>query len=96
MALLKNQKILMLLGVIALFAIGYFLFVKPTAAPDVTATAAATPAELLFINLAGQLDPIAFDGGVLNDPRFQSLVDIRTQILPETPGRTDPFAPLGR
>lgn len=93
-ALTKNKNLLIGVGAAALIAGGYFLFFNGTPAPDLTSGTATNPAELLFINLAGQLDPVAFNGGVLTDARFNSLVDIRTAVIPETAGRPDPFAPI--
>lgn len=72
----------------------YFFFFTADTGTAVTAAAGASDAELTFVNLAGQLDPIDFDTTLLSDPRFSALVDIRTPILPESVGRTDPFAPI--
>lgn len=96
MSLFKNKNMMLGLGAAALIAVGYLLFGGESDVADLTVGDTASPAELLFIDLAGQLDPIAFNGGVLSDSRFFSLVDIRTAIIPETSGRPDPFAPLGR
>jgi hypothetical protein len=97
MDLTKNKNLLYGAGAVILIAVGYFVFFSGgSSAPDVAATAPASPAELLFINLAGELDPVSFNGGILTDPRFTALTDIRTAVLPETTGRTDPFAPLGK
>ncbi len=96
MTLFKNRNLMFGLGGAALLAAGYFLFFNTSdSTADITVSNTTSPAELLFINLAGQLDPIAFNGGVLSDPRFAALVDIRTAVIPETTGRPDPFAPLG-
>ena len=48
--------------------------------------------EVLFITLASQIETISFDESFFSDPRFMSLVDIRTPIVPEDVGRRDPFA----
>jgi hypothetical protein len=48
--------------------------------------------EVLFITLASQIETISFDASFFRDPRFMSLVDIRTPIVPEDVGRRDPFA----
>jgi len=50
--------------------------------------------EMLFLNLASQIESISFDAKLFTDPRFMSLVDIRTAIVPEQVGRKDPFANL--
>ncbi len=94
MNLTKNKNLMFGLGAAALIAAGYFLFFNTSAPADLTVGDTTSPAELLFINLAGQLEPVAFNGGILSDARFESLVDIRTAVIPETSGRPDPFAPL--
>jgi len=95
MTIFTNKNFLIGAGAVVLLILGYFLFFNgPSSTPDLTTGDTTSPAELLFINLAGELDPVAFNGGVLTDPRFASLVDIRTAIIPQTSGRTDPFAPL--
>lgn len=73
----------------------YFFFFNSNSSPALTTTAGtASDAELSFITLVSKLDPIVFDTTVLSDPRFTSRQDIRTAIVPEASGRTDPFAPI--
>jgi len=96
---LSRKSLLTLASVIIVVAGGlyYFFFYAPN--PSDTAlspTAPASAAEVSFIALVGKLEPITFDLTLLSDPRFMSLVDIRTEVLPETQGRTDLFGPLGQ
>ena len=75
----------------------YFFFYDSGTDPVLTSTnGLASDAELSFISLVGQIDPITFDTSLLSDPRFISRNDIRTAIVPEPAGRRDPFAPLDR
>jgi hypothetical protein len=75
----------------------YFFFFNSSSSAALTTNAgAASDAEFSFITLVSKLDPIVFDTSVLSDPRFTSRQDIRTAIVPEASGRTDPFAPIGR
>jgi hypothetical protein len=75
----------------------YFFFIASSSDETVlTSGAPASEAEISFITLVSQLDPIAFDTRLLSDSRFMGLVDIRTEVVPEPVGRTDPFGPLGR
>lgn len=91
----KNTIIAIVVGVVVLGGAAYLLFAKPAdSTATVTASEAASPAELTFVNLASQLEPLGFDTSILSDPRFTSLVDIHTAIIPEPNGRKDPFAPL--
>lgn len=92
----RTTIILIVLGLLVLGAAGYMLFggsatgsaVAPSGAPG-------SEAEMTFLGLTAQIDPVAFETGILDDPRFKALRDIRTTIIPETAGRADPFAPLG-
>lgn len=75
----------------------YFFFMADSADDTVISSGApASAAEVSFISLVSKLDPIEFNTGILDDARFQSLTDIRTEVVPEQKGRTDPFGPLGR
>ncbi len=95
----KNTIIAVVIGVVFLSGAGYFLFIKPATSPSPTGvdTSAPTSAEeLIFVNLAAQLEPLGFDLSILSDPRFTALRDLHTPIFLEPAGRRDPFAPLGR
>lgn len=75
----------------------YFFFFNHDSGAAITATSGnASDAEVSFISLVSKLDPIVFDTTILSDPRFISREDIKTTIVPETAGRRDPFAPIGR
>jgi hypothetical protein len=75
---------------------GYLVFFPQNAGTSAlsTTSAPASAAEAQFLNLAGQIGSITFDTSIFNDPRFTSLVDIHTAVLPEAMGRKDPFAQL--
>lgn len=91
----KNTIILIVLGLLLLGAAWYLLFGKSNTDSTVTAVQGPTTAvEQTFLNLTAQINPVAFDTRILDDPRFRALQDLKTAIVPETPGRTDPFAPL--
>lgn len=96
MHLNKSTGVLIILALLVLGAAAYLMF-GTDGAPGVTGeTPAATGAEQTFLSLAARIDPVEFDTGILEDPRFTALVDIRTAITAESSGRIDPFAPLGR
>lgn len=98
MPMSKYLKIIVgVVVVVAVFA-GIFLFFSGSTPSDTAVIANGAPAsdaEVTFSNLSSELDSITFNTTVLSDPRFQALVDIHTAILPETSGRSDPFAPIG-
>ncbi len=90
----KTTGIALVLGVLLLGAAAYLLF-RPSTGPGVAGIGApASEAELTFITLTAKIDPVAFDTSILLDPRFVGLRDIRTAVIPEPSGRTDPFSPL--
>ena len=74
----------------------YFFFFADSDETVLTSDAPASAAEVSFIALVSQLDPIEFDIDVLSEPAFTRLVDIHTQPAEEQKGRTDPFGPFGR
>lgn len=93
--LAKNKGIIIGLGTVILIAVVYLIFFDQGPTADLTSSSTTgSPAELYFVNLSQELSDISFDTTVLNDPRFAALTDIRTAILPENTGRTDPFAPI--
>ncbi|KND51377.1 MAG: hypothetical protein ABA06_03650 [Parcubacteria bacterium C7867-001] len=91
----KNTIIAIVLAVIVLAAAGYMFFGKPNTQTGITADSSTkSAAELTFINLTAEIQPVKFDTSILFDPRFRALEDLHTAIIPETAGRKDPFAPL--
>ena len=93
----KNLLTILCAAVVLLGGFYYFFFVARSSNDTVlTADAPASEAEVSFISLVSQLDPIEFDTRILDDNRFKALVDIRTEVVAEPKGRTDPFGPLGR
>lgn len=96
MALSKKKTIIIAAAIVVLGIVVYFLWLRPEPVENVSIDSFGPTgqAQATFLTLAAQLQPIAFNASVLEDPRFLSLVDIKTAILPEASGRTDPFAPL--
>ena len=94
----RNTVILLVcLLIVIIGAVYYFFFFTNDSGAAIEADpGVASHAEMSFIDLASKVDPIVFNTALLSDPRFTSRTDIRTTILPETSGRKDPFAPIGR
>lgn len=91
----RSTIILVVLAIVVVLAALYMLFGKGDTSGAVSVQdAPASRAELTFLSLAAQLDPVSFDTSILSDPRFDALQDIRTAIVPENSGRVDPFSPL--
>jgi hypothetical protein len=94
-----SRKTLLTIASAAIVVIGgfyYFFFLAKDSSTVLAPDAPASAAETSFIGLVGQLGSVEFDTHVLDDARFNALVDIRTPIVPETSGRKDPFGPLGK
>ena len=94
----KTKIIVAVLGIAVLLGAVYLLFFNNssnTSAVSQSGGAPTSPAQASFLDLSSQIEPITFDTSILSDPRFTSLVDLHTAILPEAAGRKDPFAPLG-
>ena len=97
MKLSRTTTILILVLVGSLGVMGIVLFNANKEDPAILAETEATgESELVFVNLASQIDAITFNTALLSDPVFASLVDIRVAVIPEEQGRRDPFAVLGR
>ncbi len=95
MAISKNTIILIVLGLLILAAAWYITFGAPDGASVLSADSApASEAELTFLSLTARIDPVKLDASIIDDPRFSLLRDLRTSIVPEVSGRSDPFAPL--
>lgn len=93
----KNLLTILCAGIVLIGGAYYFFFFTDSGEDTVlSAGAPASEAEVSFIALVGKLGPISFDTRILDDARFASLVDIRTTIIDEPKGRTDPFGPFGR
>ncbi len=92
----QANVVLIILAILILGAAGYMLFFRDDNAPlgitSIETNQGSIESE--FLILTGRIEPITLDTGILEDPRFLSLQDIRTVILPELSGRTNPFAPL--
>lgn len=92
----RTTTIAIAAGIVVLGIVAYFLWLRPSndELVSVSGYGPASEVQATFLNLAAQLEPVAFDPRILSDERFLSLIDIHTSIVPETSGRTDPFAPL--
>ncbi len=90
----KSTGIFILIGLIVLAAAAYLLMSGKEGSVLQASATPSSAAEMQFLSLTQQIDPVEIDTSILGDLRFTRLIDIRTDILPEASGRTDPFAPL--
>ena len=77
-------------------AIAYWYFFTGTGneAPLTATDAPTNQTQMQFEILVGELQSVKFNTNIFADARFNALVDIRTQVSPESIGRLDPLAPL--
>lgn len=83
-------------GLALILWFGYTLFIQQ---PDelVTSNGALSSAAVDGQNFLANLQKVKgvnLKGEVLNDARFESLVDLRQDIVPENKGRKNPFVPI--
>ncbi len=93
--LLKN--LLFALGLAALLLLGYLSFIRDDGAVVTGTETASAEADLKSQQLLAktqQLNSFEIDGSLFSDERFRSLVDYRIELIPESIGRENPFAPL--
>lgn len=96
---LTRSNITLLICAVITFggAFYYFVFFNADTGSAISVSEGTTPAgeaEASFLALVGQLGTITLDTRLFTDPRFTSLVDIKTSISPEPGGRKDPFAAI--
>ncbi len=91
----RTTVVLIVLALIVLAAVGYMVFFKGDVGSAVSSQSGAlSGVETTFLNLTSRLEPVSFDTSILSDPRFQSLQNLATTVLPETSGRVNPFSPI--
>ena len=95
--LIKN--VLLALGLAIVLWLGYTLFLKEDESAPLTAqnnfvTSQAARDTQDFLLKLQQLRNIEFRQALFTDPRFQSLIDHRQDLINEPVGRDNPFAPI--
>lgn len=103
---IKSHKILALLAVVILVAIGWFIIgggKSSQSAPllessglsaSVSGNATVGRVDRELQDTLEKVRAIQLNNQVLSDPIFLSLIDIGQQIVPEPFGRPNPFAPI--
>lgn len=94
---MKPNVITIIVVTLIIIGGGYWYFTSQSSndAPLSGSVPTDSPVQSQFDLLVNQLQPITFNTAIFSDPRFTALIDLTTPITPETPGRADPFAPLG-
>lgn len=90
------KRWMMILGIVAILAGGYYWFVLRTEpVPSAPTQAARVPGQRNII-LLRELEVINLSSQLFDSTAFQSLIDYTVTITPEPLGRSNPFAPIGR
>lgn len=83
-------------GLALILWVGYILFIKSpddVVTVDGSMSAAALEGQAFLASLQ-RVEGVELHGEILNDARFESLVDLREDIVPEPVGRKNPFLPI--
>ena len=90
------KKLFIVLGVVAVGAVGYFVYLnlgsteEPLTTTGVMGDATELQAQELLVRLQ-RLRSVDIDGSIFADERFSTFVDIRQVIVDESTGRANPF-----
>lgn len=91
---MKSKTIPIIISALVVAAGLYWYFFTGTGnEPSLTVTTSENSSQTKFKLLISEL-PTSFNTAIFSDPRFNALVDLTTQISPESSGRPDPFAPV--
>ncbi len=86
---------LVVIGILAFFGYQIF-FTTPPAAVSVDGTATSTGiVGQDILTLVEKLKVISIDQSIFSSPLFSSLTDFGQTLVPESVGRSNPFAALG-
>jgi len=98
MSFLSHHKFIILIGVaVVAILVWWGLSGSSTPEPTLTATQPVSTgggANQDIISTLLTLRAVKLDGSIFSETGFQTLKDFSTQIVPETVGRPNPFAPL--
>lgn len=90
---MKSNALILTIAIVIVAAGGYWYFSGKEDAP-LTAVTTKNDSQAQFQTLVSELKPISFNTGIFSQASFMSLVDLKTDVTPETVGRLDPFAPV--
>lgn len=96
MDFLKQNKGLIVAVIV--FAIGIYIYssYQKTAVPVTSADKAAERVGFDVLELSASLDSVILDQDLFASDLYRHLVDFSTPLQPQTPGRANPFSPIGR
>lgn len=90
----NTSLIILVTALVSGLAYWYFFTGTGNEAPLSVIDAPTNQTQMQFETLVGELQSVTFNTAIFADARFNALVDIGTQVSPESIGRLDPLAPL--
>ncbi len=93
----KSWSIFKISLAIALFvsaSVGYTVFIDQSHRASAADITEGDVIKKDLFALLDKIESISLDGSIFTDKAFISLQDFSVTLVPETPGRSNPFAPL--
>lgn len=91
---MKSNTLILIVATLIVAAGAYWYLSNSDEDLPLTIVDSQNESQAQFQMLVGKLRPISFDTTIFSKATFLSLVDLKTDVLPETAGRADPFAPI--
>ena len=87
------QNLLILAGIVLIAGLGYYLYTQNQGAnlhnTQVNNQASVKTAQSL--QRLQEIKSISLDGSFFSDPRFTTLLTFANDVIPEPPGKSNPF-----
>lgn len=93
----KYKNMLIVTGIIVIAFVAYSLFYKNDGAAVLVSSptnGSETRGNSDLLLLLASLESITLDNSLFGDSAFKRLVDFGQELIPETTGRPNPFAPI--
>lgn len=86
----KNKGIIVTILLLLIVMYGYNFF-----APDVPTTAGLAPASgEALLRMSQEIQSVNFEQNLFTTPGYRLLIDFSTEVIPDIPGRINPFASI--
>ncbi len=96
MDILKNKFVVGGIAGVLVLTLIYYVWTSAENSALLTTTDGTSPLSQEILLTLGQLHTIRLDPAVFTDPVFASLSDFGVTIPPQSAGRRNPFAPVGK
>ena len=96
-SIIKNKWFTEVVVVVVILGIGYYVWSSQGSGPLLTdGSTSVSPQSQEILTTLGQLHTIKLDQTIFTNSVFVSLSDFGVSIPPQTAGRRNPFAPVGK